>query len=326
MIIKNRPCVFEFQLFFWIVAFFAILNACGALEDEDKGQVSESKIPTERRGIIPTKMGFVDGKLVEFYDFGEFVPTDANWFPTYEKFPGMPVNIMYVWTDKNGDPSLNSQFPIVDTLPKQAYYSDFFYIVLVVPPNNYVPNSIKSRGSLLLADFELKHTGVVLNCPVVGQSASLEDTRGKTFNNYRKLQLWYRNTTTYCMAMEGGIVLFPQDGAPFAKTFSSPVATGQNEVRVAAGKIFTLTSSAYSGADRVTGIPVPQNDIFRYAPGSVEYSPLVQIWDVTVPSDYVNGQLSSYADLFPIPEFTDPRIQERSPAAFRNCSIVRVAE
>lgn len=306
----------------------ALLAACGQFQDEDEGEVALTEVPLERRGTISVRKGYIDGKPVEFYRMSTFVPASTSWFPSYDTFPGMPVKEMYIWTDGNGNPSLGqSQLPIIDTLPLQANTSDFFEIVAVTPTEEYSANDIKSRGTLLRAGtFDLKHTGKIVNCPVVTAGTKLAGTGGQPLSTPRLLKLWYRKKTTYCLLMDGGAHLYPDGGGkPFA-VFSTDRSDGSFEHRVPAAEVYTMQSRAYGGEDRISNIPVPDNDIFIHDPNGPSYSPLVKIWDVSVPSDYKVGQLTSHADLFPIPDFTDPRIEERSPEAFCNCPIVRLGK
>jgi hypothetical protein len=296
------------------------LTACGSLVDEDEGRVSETEIPVERRGTIPLLHGFADGKPVEYYRLGQLVPQETVWFPSYDKFPGMPVRELYAWPDATGAPSFDGpQRPIVDSLPRQASASDFFEIVLVRPPAGAAAaNDIKSRATLLRSGYPLERTGKVVSCPVVGTDAALG---GAPASHFPKLALWYRKKSASCVLLDGG------PGTAGLKVFTTPVGSSdRSELRVAATDLYTLRSTAFTAADQVSAIPVPQNDVFRYVPGSSDYSPLAKVWDVTVPSDYLVGQISSYADLFPVPGFTDPRIVARAPETFCNCPIVTVGK
>ena len=307
-----------------LVILAALVMGCAGFVDEDEGQVPATEIPLELRDTIKLHKGYLDEKLIQYYRFSDFVPSEGGWFPSYEKFPGMPVHPIYIWAGDNGKPSLEGeQHPIIDTLPLQAKYTDFFEVVVVTPEEAELPNDIKSRGTLLLAGYSLARTGHIINCPVVGEKAKLQSATNKLRNNYKKIQVWYRKKLAHCMLMEGGSALIP-GGAPSPRVYKQKISDARTEYRVAASEVFTLQSSAFSGADLVSSIPVPDSDIYRYGPGAKEYSPLGKVYDVTVPSDYKVGQVDSYAGLYPIPNFTDPRIKERSPEAFFNSSIVYV--
>ena len=250
-----------------VLALVALLGAgaCDTLVDADDGLVSENEIPVERRGTIPLLHGYLDGKAVEYYRVGQLVPDETDWFPSYDKFPGMPVRELYVWPDAAGAPSFQGgQRPIVDSLPRQASASDFLEIVLVKPPAGAAtPNDIKSRATLLRAGYELTRTGKVVNCPIVGKDGKLG---GAPASHYPKLELWYRKKTTSCILLDGG------PNVPAPKTFSTPIGSGgRNELRVAATDLYTLRSTAFSGADLVSAIPVP--------PGWASY---MKIWALPV--------------------------------------------
>jgi hypothetical protein len=299
---------------------------CAGFEDEDEGEVPLTEIPLERQKTIEVRKGYVEGKGVEYYRMGTYEPGNTN----YDEFPGAPVHEMYVWLDPSGRPSLGlEQLPIIDTLPLQVEHTDFFEIVGVTPPGDYEANAIKSRGTLLRAaeageGFEFIYTNWVVNCPVVGPNATLEKMEG-----FRKLKVWYRKKVTHCIMMDGNRRFDEQAGAPSFKVSSTPhgeppTGDGRSTHQVPAREGYFFQAKAFRSSDFVTGISLPGNDIFRYTPANKnDYSPLVKIWDVEVPADYQVGSITSYGDLFPIPEYdTDRRITERTPEAFCNCPIM----
>jgi len=308
----------------WAVVVVVAMGGCGdSLVDEEEGDVPLTEIPFDRTGTIALQAGFVDGKAVEFYRMGTFVPDESGWFPSYDKFPGMPVGEMFVWINDAGELRLDHpQRPIIDTLPLQAEYSDFFELVAVTDDSTSA-NDIKSRATLLRAGLHLQYSGRIVNCPVVGPKASLAPS--KSSSQFPLVKLWYRKKTVHCLLMDGGTHLLGQGkGAPVFKVYGTPTVGEDREYRVAAREVYHMVTKAFIGADQVTDIPVPDNDIFLQPPSSAGYSPLARIWDVTVPTDYQLGGLTSHADLFPVPDFKDPRIVERSPEAFCNCPIVSV--
>lgn len=296
---------------------------CGGHIDEDEGAVPLSEFPLDRTGEMPVHKGYLDSKVVEFYRFGTYF---ASSVPPYIEFPGLGVHDMYVMADKNGSIALgNGQDPIIDTLPSQAQYTDFFEIVAFRPDSDYVANDIKSKGTLVRAGFQRTRTGGIVTCPVVGPKATLATPSGTALytQKLKPIQVWFRKKRTHCFLMEGGKYLYNTGSLPFIAT-AQTVDKTRTLYAVPAAEVYTLQTSAFSGADVVSNIPVPGNDIFRYGPGHKKYSPVTQIWDVTVPSDYKLGARTSYAELFPVPDFTDPAIVKRNPDTFWVNSMITV--
>ncbi len=292
---------------------------CGSFVDEDEGAVPLSEFFLERKGTFPALKGYLDSKVVEYYRFAAYVAGS-------EYFPGLLVHDMYVMASSSGSIALTSgQAPIIDTLPRQAGYTDFFEIVAFRPEGDYTADDIKSKATLVRAGFPLTRTGGIVTCPVVGPDAKLAPPSGTPLYTQKlaPIQVWYKKKRTHCFLLEGGKYLYPNGSIPFTAS-ASTVSKSRTLYRVPAAEIYTLKTSAFSGADAVSNIPVPGNDIYRYGPGHKKYSPVAQIWDVTVPSDYKVGARTSYAELFPVEGFTDPGIVKRSPDTFFADSIITV--
>jgi hypothetical protein len=325
-----------------------LLSGCTSLVDDDEGSIPNSEIPVSLQGDIPERGGYLEEQPVDYFEFGHLVPSDASWFPSYLKgeFPGMPVREMYVWSDgdkdtkDNGTPLdwNNAQHPIIDTLPLQAGYTGYFEIVKFFPEGKVNANDIKSRGTLLLSEIPLQYTGRIVHCPVVGQNAVLKKRSKRSWQaTHSKVKVWYRKQAAHCMLMEGGVALLKGGAAP-PRTFATEITETRTLYQVASAKVYMLRASAFSGADRVSNIAVPNNSVFLYhddprspvPPSTVPYTPVVKIYDVTVPSDYKHGQFRSYLDINPLyisdPDFDDPNSEERSPEAFANLSIVAVGK
>lgn len=310
-----------------LVVAACLAAGCGGFIDDDEGQVSRSEFSKARKGVVAVQRGYLDNKVVEYYRFDTFTPGNTTWFPSYTKFPGVPVNDMFVMADAAGSIALQAdgQYPIIDTLPSQARYTDFFELVAFRPDSDYVVNDIKSKSTLVKAGFQRSRTGGIVVCPVVGPDATLAAPTGTALFGLQKtpIKVWYRNKRTHCFLLEGGKYLM-SDGAPPVTPSAAKVSNDRTLYSVPAAEVYSLITSVFSGADLVSKIPVPGNDIFRYGPGNTKYSPVAQVWDVTVPNDYKAGARTSYAELFPVKDFTDPGIVKRNPDAFFINSIVTV--
>lgn len=298
---------------------------CGEHIDDSEGPVDLEQYGELRTKQLALATGYADGKTVRFYRLSEFTPADSGWFPAYDEFPGMPVGEIFIFGDGQASGSLDGeQRPIIDRLPLEAGYSDFLEIVWVEAPAGYGANEIKSRATLLRRGLKLRRSGVVINCPVVGPETELV-AHGSPSYNPRTITLWYRKKQTQCIVLEGGSALYPA-GGPALAVFKTPIGASRVQLEVPAAKLYLLAANAFSGADVKRQIRVPDNDIFQYAPtAATSYSPLVALFDVTVPSDYQRGELTSHAALYPIADFEDdPRIEKRNPETFCNCPIIAV--
>lgn len=306
-----------------LIALICLLwMGCTDDADEDEGLLPDSEIPSERQGTIAARRGYLDGKAVEYYRLGSLVPSTASGFPPYETFGGHLVSQMVIVAPSGEPLGLTSgQRPIIDLLPRQSGATDFFELVRAIPDGDYEPDAVKSRATLVRLGFTLEATGLVVNCPVVGQNASLATPKGTSRAIFKIIEVWYRKKLTRCALLDGGIALQP-GGAPAIAVYRNPITSTLYEYRVPAVEVYALRTKAFGGADQVTGIPVPNNDIFRYGPGNALYSPLAQVWDVDVPSDYKVGAKTSYSALFPVLGMTDPAIVKRNPDMFFNDTLI----
>jgi hypothetical protein len=69
---------------------------------------------------------------------------------------------------------VEGQSPIFDQLPGDDGYNDFWQMVQVLVPDDYEPNSVRSLDEIESAGYELKHTGMIINCPIVPYGSTAE--------------------------------------------------------------------------------------------------------------------------------------------------------
>ncbi|MGE0173385.1 MAG: hypothetical protein AB7T49_11380 [Oligoflexales bacterium] len=115
------------------------LPAPNAAIDFDSG-------PFITRGIGP------EGVHVGYYNF-DVQPRD-------------PAKI-YVFFRAGADAPVDGQLNIVDVIPGDTGYSDFWNVVKVIVPEHYVANSIRSVEEIRSAGLGTEETSIVVNCPVV---------------------------------------------------------------------------------------------------------------------------------------------------------------
>jgi hypothetical protein len=108
----------------------------------------------------------------------------------FDVLPAAPAQI-YVFFPEGSTTELTSQMHIIDVVPGDPGYNDFWQVVKVTVPASYVPNSVTSYAELQTAGFTLTTTDMLVNCPVVpaGSTAQLRYTSEST----GLVQGWYRD-------------------------------------------------------------------------------------------------------------------------------------
>ena len=117
---------------------------------------------------------------------------------TYYNFdvqPTEPAPIYVLFKDGEQMP-VAGQLNIVDVIPGDKGYNDFWLVNKVTVPQNYVANTLVNAEQVLNSGYSIEQTNVVVNCPIVPDSSTAmlrynpnEDpglTRG-----------WYDSTVVY---------------------------------------------------------------------------------------------------------------------------------
>jgi hypothetical protein len=109
------------------------------------------------------------GEHVRYYNFDVQPTTPA---PIYAFF-------------RAGGVAVDGQLNVVDVVPGDPGYNDFWQVHKVTVPSSYVPNSVTSLAEITAAGFPIEPTQMLVNCPVVpdgsvatlrfsGESSSLQ--------------------------------------------------------------------------------------------------------------------------------------------------------
>jgi hypothetical protein len=117
-----------------------------------------------------------DGEHVAYYNF--------------DVLPTAPAPI-YVFFPEGSTAELTEQLHVVDAVPGDPGYNDFWQVVAVTVPAGYVPNSVTSLADLKAAGLTITPTNMLVNCPVVpdGSTAQLRYTAQESMALTRG---WYR--------------------------------------------------------------------------------------------------------------------------------------
>lgn len=104
-----------------------------------------------------TTNGFTpDGKKTLYYNFDvqSAIPDD-----------------IYAFYKQDGVTPVSGQLNVINSLPGEAGYNDFWIVNKVIVPDNYVANSLTSEDEILNSGYTIQKTNTVVNCPVVPEGS-----------------------------------------------------------------------------------------------------------------------------------------------------------
>jgi len=225
------------------------------------------------------------GQKVRYYNF-DVQPTQAA-----------PIYLLF----KTGSSTpVSGQLNIVDVIPGDAGYNDFWRVHKVTVPADYVANSVTSYAEIAAAGYGIEPTNMLVNCPVVpeGSTATLrlggEDPALQTG--------WYRGKTVRYFSFTEKALTTDSGAVPL-----SPIFVSFNVNPGAAG------GGPASGFKTEAG-SVQTHNVTGTIPSDPAYSPL---WLVNV---YDNAAFASVANLT-----TALAAPSLAPgAAMVNCPIVDI--
>jgi len=201
-----------------------------------------------RADTIPLVDGWVNGTDVQYLDYGPM--------------SNVAVPILVFFQAGSPDTPVAGQRNIIDTIPGQPGYSDFWRVHKVLAPAGYVANSIRSFEEAVASGYTIEETGLIVNCPVVNPGAQIQGS------NTAPVAGWYRGREVFYF--DHG-VNSPGDGSV---------------VRDAPIYVFF----------RSDGTMVPgQRNVIDVVPGDVGYSDLWRVMMVTVGPGYMANTLRSEA-------------------------------
>ena len=247
------------------------LPAANAAVNFDQG-------PFITQGLGPT------GQIVKYYNF------DVQ--------PATPAPI-YAFFAAGASSPIAGQLNVIDVLPGDAGYNDFWQVMKVTVPSNYVANTIASLSEIQAAGYTITPTNMLVNCPVVpaGSTASLRFGGGST----GLTQGWYRDQVVNYFNFFEATLTVTNGSVPTAPIY---VAFNINPDQSNGGPP--------SGFKAETGTMQTHN-VVAEVPGQTGYSPL---WAVSI---YDNADFSSVTNL--------PTAQATTMVAagpLVNCPIVSV--
>jgi hypothetical protein len=143
-----------------------------------------------------------DGQAVSYYNF--------------DVLPDTPAPI-YVLFREGEDTPVQGQLNVIDVLPGDAGYNDFWRVIRVTVPRDYVANTVASYQEIEEAGYPMEATDMIVNCPVVpaGSTASrrVDGPAGL-------IQGWYREQVVFYFSFdERALETTPQGRVPVAPIY-----------------------------------------------------------------------------------------------------------
>lgn len=154
-------------------------------------------------------------------DTGPFITTGLGPGGEHIKYynfdvqPTAPAPI-YVLIRQGESAPVAGQLNIVDVIPGQQGYNDFWRIMKVTVPSNYVANSITSAEEIRTAGYAIDATSMIVNCPIVPEGSVARLGGGKAGLTHG----WYRDqVVAYFNFDEAAISTTSQGLVPLAPIF-----------------------------------------------------------------------------------------------------------
>jgi len=234
-----------------------------------------------------------DGEIVQYYNFDVQQITSAPIFVLFREGESIPVT---------------GQLNIIDVIPGDEGYNDFWHVHKVNVPADYVANSMTSLTEIMQGNYVIERTNMIVNCPVVPEGSSAELRFRQTENN-GLIRGWYRGQVVYYFSFEEKqlTVNLPAEGHP-----EVPVS----EIRVS----FNVNPDEPGGGPpsgfKTEGESSQTHNVLQTLPENSGYSPL---WDVDI---YDNADFSQVFDW--VTALQANLLAEG--AALVNCPVVSVEE
>ena len=249
----------------------ASLPAAGAAIDMDQA-------PFITQGLGP------DGAPVRYYNFDVIRPQAAPIFVLFREGSSTPVS---------------GQLNIVDVVPGDAGYSDFWQVSKVTVPADYVANTVTSAQAVVDGGYTVQATDMIVNCPIVPDGSTADEGPGAAGLTMG----WYKDQVVFYFDFNEASLTGTNGAVPSADIF---VAFNVNPDQAGGGP---------ASGFKAQGSSVQTHNVVESVPGDPDYSPL---WDVM---PYDNADFDAVHDL---PSAT--AVDNFGLAAQVNCPIVFVGE
>ena len=243
----------------------ALLTAV-ACSDDSTGPAATPKDPTTAPRVAVDRFSATAGT---FITLGLGPNGERVKYYNFDVQPVGPAPIFVLFRQGETDP-VRDQLNIVDVIPGQAGYNDFWQVLKVTVPANYVANTITSVDEIRAKGYQVEATTMIVNCPIVpeGSVARLKFGGGASTLTHG----WYRGQV---------VAYFNFDEAPIK-------ATAQGVVPLASIFVSFTINPDQPGGGPASGFKTEAgseqtHNVVANLPGQPGYSPLwsVRPWNNT---------------------------------------------
>ena len=136
-----------------------------------------------------------NGEIAEYYNFDVQTTKPA------------PI---YVLFHENESSPVANQLNIVDDIPGDADYNDFWQVMKVTVPAGYVANTVTSYAEIVSAGYNIEPMNALVNCPIVPEGS----TASKRFNGGSAAlsRGWYKDKVVFYFNFgeDPNLILLPE--------------------------------------------------------------------------------------------------------------------
>lgn len=242
--------------------------------------------PFITRGLGP------GGEVVQYYNFDVQRREMAPIFALFREGEDIPVE---------------GQLNVVDVIPGDDGYSDFWHVHKVTVPADYVANTLTNVSDVMESGYPIERTSLVVNCPIVpeGSTADLRLEEGSS----DLVMGWYDDQVVFYFDFSEKMLMVdpPAEGHPMTPVSPIYVAFNVNPdpADPASGPASGFMTE--DGSDQT-------HNVLATLPEDAAYSPL---WTVNV---YDNAEFDAVMDLV---SATSANILDMGVADV-NCPVVEI--
>lgn len=204
-----------------------------------------------------------DGEVVQYYNFDVQPTTPAPIYALFKEGASSPVS---------------GQLNVVNVIPGDPGYNDFWQIYKVTVPSDYEANTVTSYQEIMDAGYPIEETNMIVNCPIVpeGSMATMRVNSSDTGLHMG----WYKNKVVFYFTFgEKSLMTTGNGGVPLSIVYVSfNINPGEQGGGPASG-FMTEMGSAQT------------HNVIATIPSDDTYSPL---WSVNA---YDNMDFDSVMDL-----------------------------